>query len=658
MLNLSYYFKTFAAITALTIVGVAVYSSINVEAYDSVKESSFNSAIKAVENSKNETSTLIKLKPNPNASKAQKAERITQLVNSTQTRLDYQLPNLDSFVVKADKAKLLKLKSNSTTAQAVEYNSYPAPALPATTNSVNTQDLDTSIPTYHKGAGITSTSSRKGYTGANQVVGVIDTGVDFSNVELSGKAVNEACFSDLNKEYGIKSYSLCPNGTNSQIGIGASKPCTGLAGCDHGSHVSGIAAGRASTRNHEGIAPEAKIVAVNVFHIVENTEKCTPKPKGKFKDFDYPKVAKCIYTSNFAYLKALDFMLDQNQTTPLAAVNMSLGTSDTKPDNCDDAETLNFHAIINAGIPLVIAAGNSYDKNQMSHPACQSRVISVGAYDEAFKTDLGFSNVSKNTTIFAPGFQVKSIGIKMSGTSMAAPIVAGSAALLRQSGVVGHENVKSRITSTGNSFTTKSNTAARSLNIEKMLSNQVQNPVTPTPSKPAPVEPTPKPVVPKPVDPKPTPAPADPNPTTCKTGKAGWCAQFFNNKNLSGTPAVTKHLTNIDQFENSGSPDPKVNIDYFSARMWSKFTVNKAENFTFSYNFDDGVRVKIKKEGSPHEYIINDWKNKSPEYKELTKYLSAGNYEIIVEYYENAGRFTYGLDISSPSVREIIFYNL
>lgn len=661
MINLKNYLKIFILSSTISILAISALSVINIEAYDSVKESSFKDAISAVQNNSTEQSTLIKLKPNTTATKSQKEATIASIVNMNNIKLVASLPNLDSFVVKADQKKLETLKSNKETAQATKYQSYPAPLSPSLSSTSPMATINGMV-SYQRGVGLNSPSSRNGYTGANQVVGVIDTGVDFTQPELTGKSFAEACFSDVNKEAGIKSYSLCPNGSTIQTGIGASKPCTGLSGCDHGSHVSGIIAGRATNRNHEGIAPDARIVAVNVFHVVESTEKCTPKPSGKFKDFDYPKVAKCIFTSNFAYLKALDFMLDQNRIAPLAAVNMSLGTFDTKPDNCDDSETANFHAVINAGIPLVIAAGNSYDKTKMSHPGCQSRVISVGAYDEVMRSDLAFSNASPNTTLFATGFQIQSIGIKMSGTSMAAPMVAGAAALLKQSGVNGVENIKTRLTSTATPFSTKTVTNSRVLNIEKMMLNTVSAPITPIKPNPTP-SPTPKP------NPAPTPAPTPkptptPNPTpspsneNCKTGKQGWCAQFFNNKTMTGTPVVTKNLLHLDEYENSGSPDKKVNIDGFSAKMFSKFTIDKSQNYTFGFNFDDGVRVKLKKVGSTQVTIINDWRNKSPEYKELSRYLTAGQYEIVVEYYENAGQFTYGLDIYDPNDQEVIFYNM
>jgi subtilisin family serine protease len=648
------YLKLFVMLTLLSVAGFSLFSSINIEAIDVAKESSFVEATKAVEQSTTEQSTLIKLKPNAYLNNYSKNEVINKLASQNNLKIEYTLPNLNSFVAKVNKTKLANLKKSSLTAEAQKYQSIPGPILPMASSPQAITATD-EYPRYQKAIGITDNNSRRGLTGLNQVIGVIDTGVDFSNPELAGKSVAEGCFSDVNKEAGIKSYSLCPNGSNSQTGIGSSKPCEGLPGCNHGSHVSGIAAGRSTSRNHAGIAPDAKIVAVNVFHIVENKEKCTPKNNGKFKDFTPPATSKCIFTSNFAYLKAIDFMIDQNKITPLAAVNMSLGTYETKNDNCDDKETPNFHALIDQGVPLIIASGNSYNKGQMSHPACQSRVISVGAYDEALKTDLFFSNVSPNTTIFAPGFQIKSIGIGMSGTSMAAPMVAGTSALLSQAGIKGHENLKANLVNNATKFNSKNTSNGKVINLTKSLPANGFTP-SPTPIPEPKPTPTPKPTpVPTPV---PTPKPETPSNSACKSGALGWCAQYFNNKNLSGTPTVTKTIPALDRYIDMGSPDPKINKDLYSARFKSTFSVANGQYHTFAYSFDDGVRISIKRDGGQSEYIVYDWRNKAPQETELDKILPAGEYEITIEYYENYLGATQIFEIFNGEGTKMMFYNI
>ena len=94
-----------------------------------------------------------------------------------------------------------------------------------------------------------------GYTGSGQVVAVLDTGVDKVHPFLSGKVVEEACYSGN---------SNCPNGLATQTGAGSGVHCTyAVSGCKHGTHVAGIAAGQGST--FSGVAKGANLMSVQVF---------------------------------------------------------------------------------------------------------------------------------------------------------------------------------------------------------------------------------------------------------------------------------------------------------------------------------------------------------------------------------------------------------
>jgi subtilisin family serine protease len=108
-----------------------------------------------------------------------------------------------------------------------------------------------------------------GATGAGQAVVVLDTGVKSNHEFLTGKVIAEACFSNNNVAGGN---TLCPNGQGSQIGAGAANPdianCTiGSTNiCDHGTHVSGIAAGFNTNRQFgepaNGVAKNGNIWAI------------------------------------------------------------------------------------------------------------------------------------------------------------------------------------------------------------------------------------------------------------------------------------------------------------------------------------------------------------------------------------------------------------
>lgn len=237
-----------------------------------------------------------------------------------------------------------------------------------------------------------------GYTGKGTYIAVLDTGIDDSNPLITGSVELEACFT---------TYKSCPNDTNIQVGDGAAKPVDW-----HGTHVSGIAAGNVYDK-YKGVAPDAKIIAVNVFDSDETS-------------------------SDEAIINALTWIYWISPKYNIASVNLSLGTSKTFIGDCDSTspEMTNIvHALTDAGIAVVVAAGNSGSLG-MSSPACISRTVSVAASD--YSDDITyFSNISQSTTFAAPGSNIASGGygstIKYaSGTSMAAPHVAGIFALYKQ----------------------------------------------------------------------------------------------------------------------------------------------------------------------------------------------------------------------------------
>ena len=56
-------------------------------------------------------------------------------------------------------------------------------------------------------------------------------------------------------------------------------------------------------------------------------------------------------------------------------------------------------------------------------------IITVGASDSLADAVSNFSNIGSCVDIFAPGQNTESLGVDISGTSIASPLVAGSAAL-------------------------------------------------------------------------------------------------------------------------------------------------------------------------------------------------------------------------------------
>ncbi|WP_339215586.1 S8 family peptidase [Ornithinibacillus sp. FSL M8-0202] len=213
---------------------------------------------------------------------------------------------------------------------------------------------------------------------SNQEIAVLDTGVDYNHPDLAGKV--------------IRGYDFVQNDWNPSDQNG------------HGTHVAGIAA--AGTNNGIGIAgmaPNTKILAVRVLDASGNGTLAN--------------IADGIIYATDAGAEV---------------INLSLG--------CDcHTQTLQnaVNYAWNNGVVLVAAAGNS-GVSTTFEPASYSNVIAVGATDSR-NVKANFSNWGTWVDVMAPGVDIASTYpgnryVYMSGTSMAAPHVAGQAALLTGQG--------------------------------------------------------------------------------------------------------------------------------------------------------------------------------------------------------------------------------
>ena len=269
-----------------------------------------------------------------------------------------------------------------------------------------------------------------GFTGRGWAVAIVDTGVDKTHPFLDqGKVVSEACYSTTDSSISVS--SVCPNGQSSQIGSGAGVNCpTNIDGCDHGTHVAGIAAGNAAGTTRpdlNGVAKDAGIIAIQIFSRMNNFTRCAQMGKS----------TPCTIAFLSDLMRGLERVFDLRSTFQIAAVNISLGEGKfTSPCDAQTPLTSNIQNLRSVDIASAIASGNDGFTDGMAQPACISSAISVG---NTMKSDV--VNSSSNSAFFlsllAPGTDIVSalpgnrIGPR-TGTSMAAPHVAGAFALLRQ----------------------------------------------------------------------------------------------------------------------------------------------------------------------------------------------------------------------------------
>ena len=238
----------------------------------------------------------------------------------------------------------------------------------------------------------------RGLDGAGSVIAVLDTGVDASHPDVQDALAHEECFCVD---------GCCPAGGTRQSGSGSAASIHW-----HGPHVTGVALSRGRV-SPIGAAPGAQLVAVRVLG---------DDNRGSLID----------------WVAGLDWIVAHRPD--VRVVNMSLVSDTLFSGNCDNDNAFNrslarlIDLLYRRGTLVIAAAGNRGRHDALTSPACVSGSLAVGAVG-ADDEVAAFSNSGPELDLLAPGVGIVSDApggdvATRSGTSIAAPHVAGVAALL------------------------------------------------------------------------------------------------------------------------------------------------------------------------------------------------------------------------------------
>lgn len=262
--------------------------------------------------------------------------------------------------------------------------------------------LDESIPQINAGKTWNlKDNQNRNLTGHGVTIAFLDTGVNYNHPDLKDNFISNGSYDFVNNDI----EPLDDNG--------------------HGTHVAGIACGTGKLSNYQyvGVSPDAKFYSFKILDQSGNGD---------------------LETYLAGMQRALDPNNDGNTSDHVDIISLSIGTASA--GNPYDKFCQVVDDIVDAGIVVVIAAGNNGPKSQsITSPGCAVKGICVGSvnkYDEIsytssrgpvyyngkyiVKPDLVAPGVNINSCDWRGGYRSDQ------GTSMATPHVAGAAALILQ----------------------------------------------------------------------------------------------------------------------------------------------------------------------------------------------------------------------------------
>jgi subtilisin family serine protease len=234
----------------------------------------------------------------------------------------------------------------------------------------------------------------RGFDGSGTAIAVLDTGVDLTRAAFGAcsSAGGQGCKVVFEKDF-------APEDNDHDID-------------GHGTNVAGAVL---------QVAPGADIIALDVF------------------DGDTARSSDV--------LAAIDWVILNRQTYNISAINLSMGSGKFATACSNSVFSTAITTARQQGVLTISSSGNDGYTDGIGQPACAPDAVSVGAvydrdmgprvFSSCADTSTGpdkvacFSNTADYISIMAPGVSIQAAGISMSGTSQAAPLVAGAVAVLR-----------------------------------------------------------------------------------------------------------------------------------------------------------------------------------------------------------------------------------
>ena len=276
-------------------------------------------------------------------------------------------------------------------------------AMVADNQSFQTADRTSTAPNHLTPFGIRRTGADRNATAlrgqVDSDIAVLDTGIDPTHPDLNV----------------VQSVSFVTGVT------------TGADDSGHGTHVAGIASGIGAANQVIGMAPGSRLWAVKVL---------SSTGSGFVSDI----------------IAGIDYVTEH--AAEIKVVNMSISGTGSSDGQCGRVNSDPYHAAICGavakGVVFVVAAGNGAADARTAVPAAYEEVIAVSAIadtdglaggqgaaasdGDADDAVARFSNFGSSVALAAPGVDVTSTWLggtthSLSGTSMAAPHVAGAVAL-------------------------------------------------------------------------------------------------------------------------------------------------------------------------------------------------------------------------------------